>query len=154
MPALYPGGILPPYMSSENERTLILVKPDGVARGLVGEVVRRFEARGLKLAAMKLINAPRATVERHYEEHRERPFFADVVNYLCSGPIVAIALEGPNAVKAARSMMGATNPADAPSGTIRGDLALSIENNIVHGSADAESAAKELAIWFSDSEYV
>jgi nucleoside-diphosphate kinase len=154
MPALYPGGIFPPYMSSENERTLILVKPDGVARGLVGEVVRRFEARALKLAAMKLINAPRETVEKHYDEHRERPFFNDVVDYLCSGPIVAIALEGPNAVKAARAMMGATNPADAPSGTIRGDLALSIENNIVHGSADAESAAKELAIWFSDSEYV
>ncbi len=130
------------------------MKPDGVARGLVGEVLRRFESRGLRLAAMKLINAPQGTVEKHYDEHRDRPFFGDVVSYLCSGPIVAIALEGPNAVKSARAMMGATNPADAPSGTIRGDLALSIEKNIVHGSADPESAARELAIWFSDSEYV
>lgn len=141
-------------MSNGVERTLILVKPDGVQRGLIGEVISRFEARGLKLVAMKLLNAPRATVEEHYAEHRERPFFNDVVGYLCSGPVVALALEGENAVRAARAMMGATNSADAAPGTIRGDLALSIERNIVHGSADPEAAKRELRIWFADSEFV
>lgn len=136
------------------ETTLILVKPDGVQRGLVGEVVRRFEARGIRLKGMKLINAPRPVVEEHYSEHRERPFFNSVVEYLCSGPIVALALEGENAVKACRAMMGATNPAEANPGTIRGDFALSIENNIVHGSADGDSAVRELAIWFRQDELV
>ncbi len=138
----------------ELETTLILIKPDGVKRGLVGEVVRRFEARGIRLKGMKLINAPRETVELHYAEHRERPFFNGVVDYLCSGPIVALALEGENAVKSCRAMMGATNPAEAAPGTIRGDFALSIENNIVHGSADADSAVKELSIWFNQNELV
>lgn len=139
---------------AELETTLILVKPDGVSRGLVGEVVKRFEARGIRLKGMKLINAPRQVVEEHYSEHRERPFFASVVDYLCSGPIVALALEGESAVKACRAMMGATNPAEANPGTIRVDFALSIENNIVHGSADADSAVKELAIWFRQDELV
>lgn len=141
-------------MASQVERTLILVKPDGVERGLIGEVIRRFEARGLKIVAMKLLRAPRATVEEHYAEHRERPFFNDVVNYLCSGPVVALALEGESAIKAARAMMGATNSAEAAPGTIRGDFALGIERNIVHGSADGDAAERELRIWFSDEEYV
>lgn len=141
-------------MASQVERTLILVKPDGVERCLIGEVIRRFEARGLKIVAMKLLRAPRATVEEHYAEHRERPFFNDVVNYLCSGPVVALALEGESAIKAARAMMGATNSAEAAPGTIRGDFALSIERNIVHGSADGDAAERELRIWFSDEEYV
>jgi nucleoside-diphosphate kinase len=130
------------------EKTLIIVKPDGVRRGLVGEVIRRFEARGLRLANLSLINAPRSTVEEHYAEHKERPFFRDVVNYLTSGPIVVMAVEGLNAVKACRSMMGATNPSEAASGTIRGDFALSIDENVVHGSADPESAERELQVWF------
>lgn len=130
------------------ETTLVIVKPDGVRRGLIGEVIRRFEARGLRISQMQLMNAPRELVERHYEEHRERPFFADVVNYLTSGPIVVMAVDGPNAVKSCRAMMGATNPAEAAPGTIRGDFALSIEENVVHGSADQESAIRELAVWF------
>ena len=130
------------------EKTLIIVKPDGVRRGLIGEVIRRFEARGLRIANLALMNAARTTVEEHYAEHKERPFFADVVTYLTSGPIAVMSVEGPNAVKACRSMMGATNPAEAASGTIRGDFALSIEENVVHGSADPESAERELKVWF------
>jgi nucleoside-diphosphate kinase len=130
------------------EQTLIIVKPDGVRRGLIGEVIRRFEARGLRIAAMNLQTAQRNTVEAHYDEHRGKPFFEGVVEYLTSGPICVMAVEGENAVKACRGMMGATNPAEAASGTIRGDFALSIEENVVHGSADPESAARELKVWF------
>jgi nucleoside-diphosphate kinase len=130
------------------EQTLIIVKPDGVARGLIGEVIGRFEARGLRIAKLALENAPKETVEAHYDEHRERPFFPDVVAYLTSGPIVVMAVEGPNAVSACRAMMGATNPSEAAPGTIRGDLAVSLEENVVHGSADPESAHRELTIWF------
>jgi nucleoside-diphosphate kinase len=131
-----------------DQQTLIIVKPDGVARGLIGEVIRRFEARGLRIAKLSLQNAPKETVEAHYDEHRERPFFGDVVAYLTSGPIVVMAVEGPNAVGACRAMMGATNPAEAAPGTIRGDFAVSLEENVVHGSADPESAHRELGIWF------
>lgn len=130
------------------ERTLVIVKPDGVRRGLIGEVVRRFEQRGLGIAEMRLMNAAREVVEEHYVEHRERPFFASVVDYLTSGPIVVLAVEGDNAVKACRAMMGATNPAEAAPGTIRGDFALTIEENVVHGSADPEAAERELQVWF------
>lgn len=132
------------------ERTLIIVKPDGVARGLVGEVIGRFEKRGLRIARLSLMEAPSKTVEAHYDEHREKPFFPDVVAYLTSGPIAVMAIEGPNAVQACRAMMGATNPADAAPGTIRGDFAVSLEENVVHGSADPESAHRELAIWFPE----
>src|SRR5438552_10224307 len=116
------------------ERTLIIVKPDGVRRGLIGEIVGRFEARGLRITNLQMVNAPKTTVEHHYAEHRQRPFFASVVEYLTSGPIVVMAVEGENAVMACRAMMGATNPAEAASGTIRGDFAISIEENVVHGS--------------------
>jgi nucleoside-diphosphate kinase len=130
------------------EQTLIIVKPDGVARGLIGEVIRRFENRGLRITKLSLMEAPAATVESHYDEHREKPFFNDVVSYLTSGPIAVMAVEGPNAVRACRAMMGATNPADAAPGTIRGDFAISLEENVVHGSADQEAAHRELGIWF------
>ncbi|MFN8140024.1 MAG: nucleoside-diphosphate kinase [Fimbriimonadales bacterium] len=139
---------------SNVERTLVLVKPDGVSRGLSGEVIRRFESRGLKLIAMKLVKAPQALVEEHYEEHKGKSFFGDLVTYLTSGPVVAMVLEGQSAVKASRLMMGATNAAEAEPGTIRGDFALSIEKNIVHGSADPEAAAREIAVWFSNQEMV
>lgn len=139
---------------TEMERTLILVKPDGVRRGLVGEVIRRFEARGLRIRALKMLSAPRATVEEHYAEHQGKAFYASVVAYLCSGPVVAMCLEGENAIKACRATMGSTNSAEAAPGSIRGDLALGIEENIVHGSADEEAAARELAIWFEPEEYV
>lgn len=132
------------------ETTLVLIKPGGVARNLIGEITRRIELRGLKVTGLKLINAPRETVEKHYDEHRERPFFNDVVNYLVSGPIVALAVTGPNATKAVRTMMGATNPAEAEPGTVRGDMALTIEDNLVHSSSDPDAAKRELALWFSE----
>lgn len=132
------------------ETTLVLIKPGGVERNLIGEITRRIEARDLKVAGLKLINAPRATVEEHYAEHRERPFFNDVVTYLTSGPIVAIAVSGTNAVKAIRTMMGATNPLEANPGTVRGDFALTIDDNLTHSSSDPEAAARELALWFPE----
>lgn len=130
------------------ETTLVLIKPGGVARNLIGEITRRIEARGLKVTGLSLLNANRETAEAHYEEHRERPFFGGVVSYLTSGPIVAIAVSGENAVKAIRAMMGATNPVEAAPGTVRGDLALSIEDNLVHSSSDPEAATRELGLWF------
>ncbi len=135
---------------SNMETTLVLIKPGGVQRNLIGEITRRIEARSLKVVGLKLIHAQRSTVEEHYAEHRERPFFNSVVEYLTSGPIVAIAVQGDNAVKAIRTMMGATNPLDATPGTVRGDLALTIEDNLTHSSSDPEAAAKELALWFPE----
>ena len=132
------------------ETTLVLIKPGGVQRNLIGEITKRIEQRNLKVVGLKLINAPRETVEAHYDEHRERPFFGSVVEYLVSGPIVAIAVQGENAVKAIRAMMGATNPVDAAPGTVRGDFALTIEDNLTHSSSDPEAAARELGLWFSE----
>lgn len=132
------------------ETTLVLIKPGGVARNLIGEITRRIELRGLTVSGMKLINAERSTVEAHYAEHKERPFFKDVCDYLVSGPIVAMAVSGPNATKAIRMMMGATNPVEAEPGTVRGDMALTIEDNLVHSSSDPEAAANELKLWFSE----
>lgn len=133
-----------------SETTLVLIKPGGVARNLIGEITRRIELRGLKVTGMKLVNAPRTTVEEHYAEHKERPFFGSVVDYLCSGPIVAMAVSGENATKAIRMMMGATNPVEAEPGTVRGDMALTIEDNLVHSSSDPEAAARELSLWFPE----
>ena len=132
------------------ETTLVLIKPGGVQRNLIGEISRRIEQRGLKIVGLKLITAARETVEQHYDEHRERPFFNSVVDYLTSGPIVALAVQGENAVKAIRATMGATNPIEAAPGTIRGDFALSIEDNLTHSSSDPEAAARELALWFPE----
>lgn len=146
-------GIIPHRMG-EKERTLVLIKPDGVRRKLVGEVIKRLEARELTIVGLKLLHPERELVETHYAEHREKPFFGHLVNYLTSGAVVALAVEGENAIQAVRIMIGATNPAEAAAGTIRGDFALTIEENIVHGSADRASAEKELAIWFSDEELI
>ena len=132
------------------ETTLVLIKPGGVERNLIGEIVRRIEARGLKVVALDLRDARRATVEEHYAEHKDRPFFAGVVEYLTSGPIVCLAVSGPNAVKAIRATMGATNPSEAAPGTVRGDLALTIDDNLVHSSSDPEAAERELGLWFPD----
>jgi nucleoside-diphosphate kinase len=132
------------------ETTLVLIKPGGVERNLIGEITRRIEARGLVISALKLVSAPRPTVEEHYAEHRERPFFNDVVTYLTSGPIVAMAVSGTNATKAIRTMMGATNPLEATPGTVRGDFALTIDDNLTHSSSDPEAAARELALWFPE----
>ena len=137
-----------------DERTLVLVKPDGVQRGLVGDVVSRLERRGLHLVGLKLLRVDRALAERHYAEHREKQFFGDLVSFITSSPVVAMVWEGPGAVAMVRSMMGATDPANASPGTIRGDHAVSIGANVVHGSDSAPRAAEEVALFFSPDELV
>lgn len=132
------------------ETTLVLIKPGGVARNLVGEIARRIEMRGLEIVGLKLMQAPRAIVEEHYAEHVGKPFYQGVCDYLTSGPIVAMAVRGTNAVKAVRAMMGATNPIEAAPGTVRGDFALSIDDNLTHSSSDADAAERELALWFPE----
>lgn len=136
------------------ETTLVLIKPDGVAKAVCGEVISRFERRGLKVSGMKLMKLSRALAEKHYEEHKSRPFFGELVDFITSGPLVALAINGENAVKVVRTMMGTTNPADAAPGTIRGDFALSISHNIVHGSDSTTSAERELTIFFTADELV
>jgi nucleoside-diphosphate kinase len=130
------------------DRTLVLIKPDGVARGLVGEVVGRLERRGLTLAALQLRTLDRATAERHYAEHEGKPFYAGLIDFITSGPLVALVAEGPRAVEATRALMGATDPVASTPGSIRGDFALEVGQNIVHGSDSAESAAREVALFF------
>ena len=132
------------------ETTLILVKPDGVARGLVGEVVRRIEAKGFTLTRMELRTIARETAEQHYAEHVERPFFGELVDFITSGPLVCLAVTGPNAIAGMRQLAGATNPIEAVPGSIRGDYATEIGENIIHGSDSPESAERELAIFFGD----
>ncbi|HYY81573.1 MAG TPA: nucleoside-diphosphate kinase [Actinomycetes bacterium] len=132
------------------ERTLVLCKPDAVARGLVGEVIGRLERKGLRLVAMELRTLDQATARRHYAEHEGKPFFAPLVEFITSGVLVAICAEGPDAVTAVRTLMGPTNPVAAPPGSIRGDYGLEIEQNLVHGSDSPESAKRELALWFPD----
>ena len=130
------------------ERTLVLVKPDGVSRGLVGEVIMRLEAKGLRLVAAELRTLDRETAETHYAEHVERPFFGELVEFITSGPLMALVVEGERAIEAFRTLAGATDPVKATPGTIRGDLALAVGQNIVHGSDSAESAARETALFF------
>ncbi|MGY1740052.1 MULTISPECIES: nucleoside-diphosphate kinase [unclassified Blastococcus] len=130
------------------ERTLVLVKPDGVARGLVGEVISRLEAKGLRLVAAELRTLSRETAEEHYGEHRERPFFPSLVEFITGGPLLALVVEGPRAIEAFRALAGATDPVKAAPGTIRGDFALEVQSNIVHGSDSPESAAREVALFF------
>jgi nucleoside-diphosphate kinase len=130
------------------ERTLVLVKPDGVRRGLAGEVVSRLERKGLTLVALELRTLDRATAEEHYGEHKERPFFGELVEFITGGPLVALVVEGPNAVAGTRRLMGVTNPVEATPGSIRGDYALEIGQNLVHGSDSPESAKREIGIFF------
>ena len=132
------------------ERTLILIKPDAVRRNLAGEILGRIEARGFVVRAGRLLTADRALGEEHYAEHREKPFFGELVDFITSGPTWALAVEGEGAIALVRATMGATNPANAAPGTIRGDLALSMPDNLVHGSDSPESARRELALWFPD----
>lgn len=134
------------------ERTLVLVKPDGVQRGLVGEVISRLEARGLKIVAMKMLHMSRDIADRHYGEHVGKPFFAGLVEFIVSGPLVAAVLEGPNAVEITRSAMGATDPKNSAPGTIRGDLAVGIGRNLIHGSDSLASAQREIALFFEPRE--
>jgi nucleoside-diphosphate kinase len=130
------------------ERTLVLCKPDAVERGLVGEVIGRLERKGFRLVAMELRSLDEATAKQHYGEHEGKPFFGDLVSFITSGPLVALCVEGPDAVGAVRTLMGPTNPITAPPGSIRGDYGLEIEKNLVHGSDSPESAARELGLFF------
>lgn len=135
-----------------NERTLVLVKPDGVQRLLVGRILARYEERGLRLVGLKLMEVSRDLAERHYAVHREKPFFGGLVEFITSAPLVAAVLEGPNAVAVVRAMNGATRPHEAAPGTIRGDFALETAQNLVHASDGAETAEAEVALWFDDQE--
>jgi len=134
------------------ERTLFLIKPDAVERGLVGEIVARFERRGFRICGMKLMRVTEQQAAEHYVEHVGKPFYPELVEFITSGPVVAMAIEGLGAVATVRSMMGATNPLDSAPGTIRGDYALDLGRNVVHGSDAPASAARELAIFFTDGE--
>ncbi len=136
------------------EQTLVLVKPDGVQRALAGSVISRLEGRGLRIVAMKMLQMSREMASQHYSAHVERPFFNDLVDFITASPIIAMVLEGPNAVEMVRNTMGATNPLNANPGTIRGDLAVDIQQNLVHGSDSLESAAREIALFFSPDEIV
>lgn len=139
---------------SQTTRTLVFVKPDGVRRGLVGEIIQRFERRGIRIVGLKMVHPTRELAEKHYAVHRDKPFFESVVQFITSGPVVAMALECPNAIEITRQMMGATNPANAAPGTIRGDFGLDIEQNIIHGSSDPEAAEYELNLWFKPEELI
>jgi nucleoside-diphosphate kinase len=132
------------------ERTLILVKPDAFARGLSGEIIARFQRKGLRIAALRHMTVDRELAQRHYAEHAERPFFGELVQFITSGPILAMVLEGEQAVKAARQVIGATDPLQADSGSIRGEFALAVGENLVHGSDSPESAARESALFFPE----
>jgi nucleoside-diphosphate kinase len=134
------------------ETTLVLLKPDAVRRGLVAELIGRFERRGFRIRGLKQLVLERAVAEEHYAEHAARPFFGELVAFITSGPLVALALEGPDAIATVRTMMGATNPLDSAPGTIRGDFALVLSENIVHGSDSPESAARELPLYFVSGE--
>jgi nucleoside-diphosphate kinase len=132
------------------ERTLVLIKPDAVQRGLAGDILARFERRGLELREARLVQVDRELAERHYAEHAEKPFFGELVEFITSAPTLALAIEGEAAISVVRTTMGATNPTEAAPGTIRGDLALAMPDNLVHGSDSTESAERELQLWFGD----
>lgn len=134
------------------ERTLVLLKPDAVQRGLMGRILARFEDKGLKVVGMKLRRFPRELLERHYSDHAGKPFYEGLVSYMGSGPVLALALEGVDAIEVTRGLMGKTNARQAAPGTIRGDFGMSFSNNLVHGSDGAESAAKELGLFFADPD--
>lgn len=139
-------------MSSGTERTFVMVKPDAVARGLTGEILARIERRGLTVVGLKRVRMERAVAEEHYGEHKERPFFGELVDFITSGPVVMSCVEGSGAITVLRTMMGATNPKDAAPGTIRGDYALELGENCIHGSDSPESAERELSLHFASAE--
>jgi len=137
-----------------NEKTLILVKPDGVQRGIAGQVIARLEATGLRIAGMKLLQISDDLAAEHYGEHDGKPFYPGLVAFITSGPVIAICLDGPNAISIARKVMGSTNPAEATPGTVRGDLAINIGRNVIHGSANEKDAVREVALYFRNDELV
>ncbi len=134
------------------ERSLVLIKPDAIQRGLTGEIITRLEKKGLKLVAIKMIHLDRSLAEKHYAIHEGKPFFKDLVSFITSSPIIAIVFQGDNVVNIIRRSMGETNPAESASGTIRGDYAISIEHNLIHGSDSSQNAAKEIGLFFSSGE--
>jgi len=136
------------------ERTFLAIKPDGVQRGLVGEIIRRYEAKGFTLVALKFMTVSKELAQQHYDVHRERPFFASLVEFITSGPVVAMVWEGDGVVAAARKIIGATNPLSAEPGTIRGDFGINIGRNLIHGSDALETAQREIALWFKEEELV
>ncbi len=136
------------------ERTFIMIKPDGVQRGLVGEIIKRFETKGFTLVGLKQLAVSRQLAESHYAVHKERPFFGSLVDFITSSPVVAMVWEGDGVVASARNIIGATNPLSAQPGTIRGDFGVSIGRNLIHGSDAIETAQNEIALWFSDDELV
>lgn len=141
-------------MYRDMEQTFIAIKPDAVQRGLIGPIIERFERKGFKLVGLKLMHVSKDLAERHYQEHREKPFFKGLVDFITSGPIVAMVWEGDNVVESARKMMGSTNPKDAQPGTIRGDFSVDLGRNVIHGSDSVESAKREIGIFFSSDEIV
>ena len=136
------------------ERTFVMVKPDGVQRKLIGEVIRRFEAKGFTLVGLKLMKVSQALAEKHYDIHKERPFFKDLVDFITSGPVAAMVWQGEGAIASARTLIGATNPLSAAPGTIRGDFGVSIGRNLIHGSDASETAQREIGLWFTPEELV
>lgn len=136
------------------ERTFIAIKPDGVQRGIIGEIIRRFEAKGFTLVGLKLLQPSRELAEQHYAVHKERPFFAGLVEFITSGPLVAMVWEGDGVIASARKLIGATNPLNAEPGTIRGDYGVSVGRNLIHGSDAPETAQQEIKLWFKDEELV
>ncbi|MEJ9211773.1 nucleoside-diphosphate kinase [Bacillus smithii] len=136
------------------ERTFLMIKPDGVQRNLIGEIVSRFEKKGFQLVGAKLMKVTKELAEKHYQEHKERPFFGELVEFITSGPVFAMVWEGENVIATARQMMGSTNPKDAAPGTIRGDLGLTVSKNVIHGSDSPESAEREIGIFFKEEELV
>lgn len=136
------------------ERTFIAIKPDGVQRGIVGEIIRRFETKGFTLVGLKLMQVSRELAEQHYAVHRERPFFPGLVDFITSGPLVAMVWEGEGVIASARKLIGATNPLNAEPGTIRGDFGVSVGRNLIHGSDAPETAQQEIKLWFTDEELV
>jgi len=141
-------------MSGNEERTFIAIKPDGVHRGLIGEIIKRFEVKGFKLVGLKMTHPSEDLLKQHYEDLKDRPFFASLVDYMHSGPVVAMVWEGKEAVKTGRVMLGETNPADSKPGTIRGDFCIQVGRNIIHGSDAVDSAKQEISLWFKPEELV
>ena len=137
-----------------NESTLVLIKPDGVNRALIGKVIEKLESTGLKITGMKLILIDKDLASKHYEEHKDKPFFSSLVNFITSSPVVALALNGENAIQKTRTMMGSTNPLESNPGTIRGDFGLSLEKNVIHGSANENDALREIKLYFSEEEII
>jgi len=136
------------------EKTLILLKPDAVVKGICGQIIDRFEKKGFKIVGLKMLQLSKELAETHYQDHRNKPFFQELVTFIISGPLIAMVISGENSIKATRTMMGLTNPLDAAPGTIRGDFALNVRNNIIHGSDSLESAEKEIRTFFTDSELI